>query len=88
MSSSLPVAKAIRRGHCKALWSPRVKHAEHTLSTLPAADDPEAGGSAVPFASNFCFFLAGVEEEDEDALEEEVDDDDRWLLLTGVAIRT
>ena len=85
------MAKAIRRGHCSALWSPRVKHAEHTLSTLPAADDPETGGSAVPFSSNFCFFLDGLVEEDEDALEEEsseVDDDDRWLLLTGVAIRT
>ena len=58
------------------------------MSTLPAADDPEAGGSAVPFASNVCFFIAGVEEEDEDAMEEEVDDDDRWLLHTGVAIRT
>ena len=82
------MANAFRRGHCSALWLPRVKHAEHTLSTLPAADDPETGGSAVPFSSNFCFFLAGVEEEDEDAMEEAGDDDDRWLLHTGVAIRT
>ena len=57
----------------------------------PPPMTPKPVALSFPFSSNFCFFLAGLVEEDEDALEEEsseVDDDDRWLLLTGVAIRT